>query len=260
MSLHIGLISHEYPPFPHGGIGSSNHDLAEGLVEAGHQVTVVGLYPKDKLSIDVRSKERLKIVRLPQSPKWLRFRMKFLMERWRLRRWLEAEHARNPFDLIEFSDYSGWLPWGGPKGVPTVARLQGTNFLFDHELKREGSRFEYDLEKQSLARASYWMGISDYVFRKTLDLCGWDSKPGATIPHAVDADYFSPGGDVLPEDGLIVFVNRVVPRKGVAEMVESANQVCAQYPKAKFVIIGANSAKPVGSLSYPEYCLSKIKP
>src|SRR6185295_7193715 len=132
--MHIGIICDEFPPAPHGGTGSSYRDLAHGLVEAGHKVTVVGVYREEILGSLSADKEvpNLRVVRLSRSPTWLRYRLQMLCDRWRLKRWLEREHARNRFDLVETSDYGGWLPWGGPAGVPTVARMRGSNLFFDH--------------------------------------------------------------------------------------------------------------------------------
>ena len=45
--MHIGLITHEYPPDSHGGVGSFTRDLAEGLVQAGDKVTVIAVDPQD---------------------------------------------------------------------------------------------------------------------------------------------------------------------------------------------------------------------
>src|SRR5262245_39153556 len=46
--LHIGMVCDEYPPVPHGGIGSVVCDLAEGMANRDHTVTVVGSYPAEK--------------------------------------------------------------------------------------------------------------------------------------------------------------------------------------------------------------------
>ena len=214
--MHFGLICNEYPPAAHGGIGSSNFDLAEGLAAAGHEVTVIGVYAAQHRFEDLReSVNRPKIVRLKTSPTWLGYRSQVWFDRWRLHCWLAREHACHRFDLIEFSDYGGWLPWGGPKGVPVVCRLQGTNAFFDRELSRVGDEFEHELERRSLQRADSWIGLSQFVFSKTLSLCHLEQHPGAIIHHAVDAELFSPGKADEAEPGLVVFVNSLNPKKGI---------------------------------------------
>src|SRR5215831_16450293 len=44
-SVRLCFICTEYPPGLHGGIGSSYQTLARALVERGHKVFVVGIYP-----------------------------------------------------------------------------------------------------------------------------------------------------------------------------------------------------------------------
>jgi glycogen synthase len=39
--MKIGFFCNEYPPRPHGGIGTFVHTLAPALAQAGHAVTVV---------------------------------------------------------------------------------------------------------------------------------------------------------------------------------------------------------------------------
>ena len=43
--MKVCYICSEYPPGPHGGIGTFTAVTARGLIEAGHDVRVVGVYP-----------------------------------------------------------------------------------------------------------------------------------------------------------------------------------------------------------------------
>ena len=45
MVLHVVLLSHEYPPFIYGGVGTFVENLAHGLVKRGVEVTVIAGYP-----------------------------------------------------------------------------------------------------------------------------------------------------------------------------------------------------------------------
>jgi glycosyltransferase involved in cell wall biosynthesis len=259
--MHLGLICSEYPPAPHGGIGSSNQDLGEGLTAAGHRVTVVGLYPRQFATSDsYEPNTLLNVVRLKASAPWLRYRTGAWLDRWRLRRWLQRENARHPFDIIEFSDYAGWLPWGGPKGVPIVCRLQGSNAFFDSELVRAGDQFEHDLERRSLTKADFWIGLSRYVFAKTLSLCGLKQHAGDVIHHAVDTDLFSPGSAEETEPGLIVFVNSVNPKKGIEQLLDAMNIVCRSHAEARLVVIGQDTQTKSRGRSYVEQLRDRVEP
>ena len=47
----------EYPPGPHGDVGSLVQMLARGLVEAGHEVRAVGLYSVSYTHLDVYKRQ-----------------------------------------------------------------------------------------------------------------------------------------------------------------------------------------------------------
>ena len=44
-TLHVVLLSHEYPPFIYGGVGTFVENLAHGLLRRGVEVTVIAGYP-----------------------------------------------------------------------------------------------------------------------------------------------------------------------------------------------------------------------
>ena len=41
--MHICYLCNEYPPLPHGGVGSVTYTLAHAVARAGHEVSVVGI-------------------------------------------------------------------------------------------------------------------------------------------------------------------------------------------------------------------------
>lgn len=261
--MHIGIICDEFPPAPHGGTGSSYRDLAHGLAAAGHKVTVVGVYRQkilDLLPPDTAT-ENLRIVRLPSSPLWLRYRLQMLADRWRLKHWLAREHLRNPFTVIECSDYGGWLSSGGPNGVVTITRMRGSNLFFDHELERKGDPFEHGLERKCVMRATALGAVSQYAARQTLALCGLTHRAATVIYNAVDTDLFSPANSIKTEPGLIVFVNTINPKKGIEQLVEAMNLLCPLYPQARLAIVGADTQKADNNgQSYVEKLRARVRP
>ena len=261
-SLNVCFVCDEFPPAPHGGTGSSYRDLAHGLAAAGHRVTVVGVYQRavlNKLPPDPQS-PNLRIIRLPSLPAWFGWKFRMLADRWRLKRWLVRAHGRRPFDVIECSDYGGWLPFGGPHGVTTITRLRGSNLFFDHELNRSGGVLEHGLERKSLRHAAVLAAVSHYAARRTLDLCGQLSRPVAVIPNAVDTGLFSPSEKTAVEPGLIVFVNSLNPKKGIEQLVDAMNAVCAQHSSARLVAVGQDTQPADGGLSYVERLRGRVRP
>jgi glycosyltransferase involved in cell wall biosynthesis len=258
--MHACFICNEYPPAPHGGTGSSYRDLAEGLVAAGHRATVVGVY-SEKFGGGTEEKlNGVRVVRLNRSPSWLRYKMGALADRYRISRWLKRENQRTPFDVIEASDYDGLLRFGGPRGVPTVVRIRGSNYFFDTELQRTGNPFEHRLESTALANATIIGSVSRYAAKKTLDICGLSHRACTILYNAVDTDLFSPSESVKVEPGLVVFVNYINPKKGIEQLIDAMNIVCQTHPEAKLVAVGQDAQKPENGKTYLERLQQRIKP
>ncbi len=262
-TVHIGFICDEYPPAPHGGNGSLYSDLAEGLAAAGHRVTVVGIYSNNVLSgLNCQNLPNAnpRVIRLKQSPDFLRYRPRAWWERYRLFQWLKREHKNTPFDVIEAPDYGGWLCFGGPKNVATVIRMGGSNLFFDTELGRKGDPFEHRLELLSVAKATHLGAVSGYCARRTLEFCRLPERSCHIVYNAVDTALFAPASEATIEPGLVVFVNSLNPKKGVGELVEAMNIVCREHPSARLAVIGQDTQKKEGGLSYVEQLQQKVRP
>ncbi len=244
--MHIAIVCEEYPPAPHGGTGSSYRDLAEGLVLAGHRATVVGVSTTQKLTAPIREERNgVRIIRLPRAPSWMGTRLGGWWERFKLRMVLRSEHSRAAFDIVEASDYNGWLSHGGVAGVPSVVRIRGSNLFFDSELGRPPSIFEHHHERAALRRASHLASVSQYAADRTLALCGLTGKPCRILPNGVDVERFSPSASVEVEEGLIVFVNSLNPKKGIEELIDATNEILPQHPGATLVVIGEDTQSRV---------------
>ncbi len=113
--MRIALLCNEYPPAPHGGIGTFVKTFAHGLVDAGHHLTVVGMGEEDarwqdrSVSVIVLSSSRLR-------------GMAWLLNRRKLTKFLEYQAKAEAFDLVEVPDFQGWLPFG-LHSCPAVVRL-----------------------------------------------------------------------------------------------------------------------------------------
>ncbi len=261
--MHVCIICNEYPPAPHGGTGSSYRDLAEGLAAAGHQVTVVGIYYDPKWYSGALADEKVngvRVVRMKCIPIWLPCTLQVFANRYKLSQWLKSAHNKTPFDIIEASDYGGWLKYGGPAGVPTVVRIRGSNYFFDAELNRKGDPQEHAFEHASLARADYIGSVSRFAAERTLQLCGLAHRKCTVIHNAVDMNVFSASPTVPTERGMIVFVNSINPKKGIEQLVDAMNIVCPKYPEAKLVVIGQDTQKEADGKTYVEKLKERMKP
>lgn len=238
--MHLLIVCEEFPPAPHGGTGSSYQDLALAIASKGHAVTVVGISTTE----DIRSTRRdvqsgIEVLRMPRAPTRLGAVLGAEEERWRLKRAIKEIHRRRPIDLVEASDYNGWLSRGGGiSGVPNVVRIRGSNLFFDAELGRESSPVEKRHEYASLVRADNLASVSEYAARRTLEVVGFPHLDCEVIPNAVDTDWFSPGSVTQGEDGLIVFVNSISERKGVGALLQAFALVSRNFPASRLVLVG----------------------
>lgn len=261
--MRVCLICNEYPPAAHGGNGSLYFDLAEGLVAAGHKVTVVGVYPeysRHGQPRDATTDSGVRVVRLPPSPAWMRHRLRMWWERRRQFAWLKREHKRSPFDVIEAPDYEGWLCNGGPRDVATIVRMGGSNLFFDTELGRRGDVLEHTFEARCVARATHLAAVSHYCARRTLEIVRTPERPCAVIHNAVDTRLFRPAESGTVEQGLVVFVNSVAPKKGIEELVQAMNIVCEADIRARLVVIGQDTQKKTDAGTYVEHLESQVRP
>lgn len=264
--MRLALVCDEYPPGPHGGVGTFTCDLAEGLAGAGHEVTVVVTelgppgYWSETGEAERGRNPRLEPCRL-ESPAWMRWRPGSLWQRWCLRRFVRSLHRKRPFDLVESMDNWGLFPFGGGSGYPLVVRLHGATFLFDKELGLHTSdRFTHWLERRTLARADFLAGVSEWISRRELELAGVAREVDATIYNSVDPDFFAPRPEVPVERGLIVFANSIHPRKGVRQLCQSMNLLGSTHPHARLLLIGKHIAMGESGRPLWEECLEEVRP
>lgn len=260
--LRICLVCDEYPPAVHGGIGAFSRDLAEGLALEGAHVTVVGMYKPEMphaTAGECITVNGVRVVRLPCTSRRGTPRLNSFQNRWRLLKWLSAEHAANGIDVLECPDYAGWLPLGGPRGVPTIARLHGSAVFYDGELGRRPARLQQQFERRWLRRAKHLIAVSDYVGRTSIRLCDLQQRSYSVIHNAVDTDRFSPGSEEATRKGMVLFVNTVAQKKGIEELVLAMNVLSRKRPDAYLVVAG-KSLSQRGGRNYQEHVLSLAAP
>src|SRR5438105_11210943 len=124
--MKLCFVCNEYPPGPHGGIGTMTQVMARMLAGSGHEVRVIGVYPRDYPAPDRERDAGVEVLRLREP------RMKFgwLYSRRRLYRQVADWVLRDGVDLIEVPDYQGWAAGWRRLPAPVVARVHGTLAYF----------------------------------------------------------------------------------------------------------------------------------
>lgn len=165
--MHICFVCREYPPsFRGGGIASYIKEVAHGLHDAGHRVTVIAASDDTRLSSD-EDDEGVRVIRLsggdfliPQvegNSLLKKFRMfyRFYAYRKRIR---EKILSLGDVDVIEVPEYGAEGYFLNDIGIPVITRLH-TPMLLDH--------YHFSLQKLSKANWQYfWQGCKELKVMK----------------------------------------------------------------------------------------------
>lgn len=239
MPLHICFLCHEYPPEPHGGVGTVTQALARALVARGHRVTVLGISrdrPGETVDRGVR------VLRLPHA----RVRgTGLLVHGRRLRRALAELHRQHPLDVVEGQELSlAVLPRRRP--YTSVIRMNGGHHFFAVTLGGRPRPWRSWLERRSFARADHLGAVSHYVAETTRELLHLGDRPIEVLPNGVDTDAFRPLA-VAEEPGTIAFVGTLCEKKGIRQLVEAMPAVLARHPYARLLAAGRDWVDEDGS-------------
>jgi glycosyltransferase involved in cell wall biosynthesis len=251
--MKIGIVCCEYPPGPHGGIGSLTQVIARGLVRRGHELRVVGTYARSYPAPDFETDEGVVVWRL-RSPD---ARLGYLAARWQLYLRLSRWAASRAVDVIEVPDYEGMLGGFPRLGVPVVARLNGSATYFARELGRTVRRGQRWLERWTLARADAWCSASAYTLQATRDLF---PPPRLTrvIYNPVQNDTGASGLQARARD-TVVYSGTLTAKKGVVSLIDAWPRVALEHPDATLHIYGKDGAAPDGG-SMQAFLAAKLSP
>jgi glycosyltransferase involved in cell wall biosynthesis len=90
-----------------------------------------------------------------------------------------------------------------------------------------------EIEKETAEKADLAVTVSRYSAKKAVELYDLDSRKVRVAPNGVDPEIFKPMDNVervrrqigLDEKLCVLFVGRLIPRKGLSFLVEAAEQV-----------------------------------
>ncbi|HMQ24528.1 MAG TPA: glycosyltransferase family 4 protein [Acidimicrobiales bacterium] len=239
MPLHVCFLCHEYPPEPHGGVGTVVQSLARALVARGHRVTVLGISRERPGDADDRG---VLVRRLPHT----RVRgTGFVVHGRRLRRALADVHREHAIDVVEGQEASlAVLPRRRP--YATVIRMNGGHHFFAVTLGGRPRAWRSWLERRSFARADHLSAVSRYVGETTRSLLGLGARPIEVLPNGVDTEAFRPR-DAPEAPGTIAFVGTLCEKKGIRQLVEAMPAILARHPEARLLAAGRDWVDDQGS-------------
>jgi glycogen synthase len=237
--MNILFLCNEYPPGPHGGIGTSTQVLSRALIARNHTVWVLGIYkstyPAPKFEVD----QGVQVWRLRQFhlPKF-----GWLIDRWRIFRMVRKLVRSEGIELIDVPDYDGWAAGWGKLSVPVNARLCGSASVIyaNGFISRNVSDLSFYLEKLSLLRADYYCSKSRCLSEETqqvFQLPAIEQSPIVYNPVKISDFPVS----TLPLTRLnltVVFAGTLTENKGVRSLIKAWSIVQKRFPEAELHLYG----------------------
>lgn len=249
--LKLVYLCNEYPPAPHGGLGTFTAVLARRMAARGHSVHVVGFYPCRQ--IERESSEGVTITRLPAN---MFGKLGFLLNRRRLTNELWKINAAGPVDVVEGAELA-------LSQVPTrfhatkLIRMHGGHHFFSVLLNRK-PRFARSLvEKASFKNADSLCAVSRFVAAETSRLLKLQGRPVEVIPNPIDTDLFQPRPDVPEQPGLAVFAGTLCEKKGLCQLMEAVPLVSRAVPGFQLRLAGRDTLWPGTRTPFLETLLSR---
>ncbi|HEX9262302.1 MAG TPA: glycosyltransferase family 4 protein, partial [Candidatus Bathyarchaeia archaeon] len=102
------------------------------------------------------------------------------------------------------------------------------------------------LEAESARAADFVAAVSKYSAKRATQLYNVDETKIRVAPNGVDPDRFKPAQNEealrerfgLEQNKVVLFVGRLIPRKGLHFLVNTASQIVKELENVKFVLVG----------------------
>jgi len=249
--MKICLVCSEYPPGPHGGIGTMTQVLGRAFARSGHQVRVVGVYPESYDAPDVEQDHGVEVWRLREHKHqlgWIRSRYDLYKK---VQEWVRGGLV----DIVEVPDYQGWAAGWKRLSAPVVTRLHGSLAYFATELRQPIDNASYWIERASLRRADYACSVCRYTAEITERVFNLPLSSSAILYNPVET---VPADRELPRmRNRVVFSGTLAAKKGIISLVSSWPLVAAAARGAELHIYGKDGRAPEGG-SMREYLRSLL--
>lgn len=241
--MYICFVCNEYPPNPHGGIGTFVRNLAYQLSALGHSISVVGYSARAQtpgwiqdgpvrvyqLAVPDWWKSALKVGRYKFSPE-------FLMARKHLSNTAQKIADETGADLVESYDWSGPL-WFPLRNIPLVVRLHGANTASAFCEGRPASRLLHYMERRNVKMADALVAVSGHIGAVTLQSLGLSGHDFRVIYNGVDTQTFQPQPvEHVPSE--VLYVGSLHRRKGIYDLMKAWPLVATEVPQARLTILG----------------------
>jgi len=281
--LHVALLSHEYPPFIFGGVGTFVENLAHGLLRRGIEVTVIAGYPVpsggfSKFKADKEQTDSgINVVRFPYpntSPRQIWFQIFNLPKLCEVVRRINADviHGQSGVAypaLIKLKDMASTVVsyHTNPKLELTLSLYSMTRggslsdirtYAIGYPVWRYSFRKEFEMSDASIAVSQALM--NDLL----LDMGNRNSKKMGYIHNGVnveeiDKEYSNVDSEKEKNKPIIFSAGRLYWRKGVLNLVKLAYLLEKKYHlNYKIVVHGSGPLRGKMEASIQKHGLTNI--
>jgi glycogen synthase len=265
-ALRIAIISREYPPDTgFGGIATFASHLSRGLVELGHDVTVITLAKNEaKVLCDqgihiYRVKPILRENELGLMGRAIPYTRYVISTATALWQKFTELHKEKPFDVVDAPELlaEGFFA-SLSKVAPLVIRLYTPHSKFIAEgLHNVSASFDHQcvamVERAAMLSADALTSPSRDLAEFVSQDLNYPLEKIRLIPNPIDPDVFCPTGPcaIQVSDGRlkVIFVGRLEERKGIRYLVHAIPEVVKQVSNAHFYIIGDDTNTAAGQKS-----------
>ena len=251
--MKILMLSWEYPPHMVGGLGQHVYDLSIFL--AKRNVSVHIITPRVIGAPDYESGRGVHIYRVGRSSRegedFRAWTFSFNSEAIHEAIHLNAEMGG--FDAVHAHD---WLVAYAGRAiarsleVPLISTIHATEHGRNLGLHNRVQREINEIEKNLTMEAEQVICCSNYMARQIASLFRITQEEIAVIPNGVVPKQFTAlpqkvEVEVNTEGAIIFFIGRLVPEKGVYQLIQAMPAVLAAVPDARLYIAGRGSQKEV---------------
>ncbi len=269
--MKIALVSHEYPPFQGGGIGTYATLMARLFAERGHEVHVItNLYPSATDSEYAKEYSKCGTLHVHRvhgiTPGWhpspkahaneIRLHREwspYLAYAERVAECLESVHKEFGLDIAEFPECAaeGYSVIHrrrlglGFTDLPTTVTLHSPIediYRFNYYARQNpGFQRRKALEEATIREADGVNAPSERIMRMVKDRISSDhedTRPWDVVRLPYELDQNRVAVDQPRKKRSILVVGRVEPRKGVIDLVDAAAPLLVKYPDLTIDLVG----------------------
>jgi glycogen(starch) synthase len=252
--MNIALVSQEYPPVTaKGGIGTQTRMKAEGLASIGHRVFVISRSPDG--DHHEHTEGLITVIRFPgmeQDMPHMTDAVSWLSHSLLVATAVERLDAAVGLDIIDFPEwgaegYAYLLNRNEWHGVTSVIHLHGPLVMFNKVIgwpETDSPFYKTGFHMESTA-----VSMADGVYSSSACSADWvrrhydNRRLEIPVIHTgIDLDRFQPMDVRKEERPTILFAGKIVPNKGVEELVDAACILAVTVPRLRLRFAGRGDA------------------